>query len=79
MKLKGATMDKPKELEQLALDYKVQLNSPAGERIIDSLKSFCGYDVSFFEVGDDVNTLAYLEGRRSVILFILDKLKAQSG
>lgn len=64
-------MDKPKELEQLLLDYKVQFGSPAGERILDDLKLQGNYDDALFNPGDDSLTLAYLEGRRSMVIYIL--------
>ena len=68
-------MDKPDEVKQLEMDYTIQFGSPAGERILDDLKRVGGYNKSLYEIGDDVNSLAYLEGRRSIVLHILDMIK----
>jgi hypothetical protein len=67
--------NKPEELEQLEMDYRVQLGSPAGENILNDLKMQCGYDNALFKPGDDQLALAWLEGRRSVVIYILNMMK----
>ena len=68
-------MDKPKELEQLEHDYRVQFGGLAGERILEDLKAQGNYNDSLFRPGDDALALAYLEGRRSIVIYILGMIE----
>lgn len=62
-----------KDIKQLAIDYKTTFRSEAGERVLDDLKKRCSYHTTTHIKGDSHES-AYLEGARSVVLFISNML-----
>jgi len=62
-----------KDLKQLELDYKQVFNSPEGKNILEDLKKRCSF-YSTSHIKGDSHESAFLEGTRSVILFINNML-----
>jgi len=62
-----------KDLKQLELDYKQVFNSPEGKNVLEDLKKRCSF-YSTSHIKGDSHESAFLEGTRSVILFINNML-----
>ena len=62
-----------KELNQLDLAYKQIFNSPEGKEVLEDLKKRCSF-YSTSHIKGDSHESAFLEGTRSVILFINNML-----
>ena len=62
-----------KELKQLQIDYKTVFQSEAGERVLADLKKRCSFYTTTHIKGDSHES-AFLEGTRSVVLFINNML-----
>ena len=63
-----------KYLQQLQTDYKVIFNSDEGVRVMADLEKRCHYH-STTNVKGDSHESAYMEGQRSVLLFIKQMLQ----
>tara|TARA_R100000781_G_scaffold100314_1_gene63832 strand:+ start:294 stop:518 length:225 start_codon:yes stop_codon:yes gene_type:complete len=63
-----------KHLKELEKDYKITFGSDEGKRILSDLERRCHYH-STTNVKGDSHESAYLEGQRSVILFIKSMLQ----
>ena len=63
-----------KYLQQLQTDYKVIFNSDEGVRVMADLEKRCHYH-STTNVKGDSHESAYMEGQRSVLLFIKSMLQ----
>jgi hypothetical protein len=61
------------ELKQLLTDYNVTFHSECGERVLEDLKAFCGYNNPCFVRGEPDLTALNL-GQRNVFLRILNFL-----
>ena len=62
-----------KDLKQLVNYYKQVFTSEGGEKVLEDLKKRCSYHTTTHIKGDSHES-AYLEGARSVILFINNML-----
>ena len=62
-----------KDIKQLEIDYKTTFGSESGIRVLDDLKKRCSYHTTTHIKGDSHES-AYLEGARSVVLFINNML-----
>lgn len=62
-----------KDLKQLVNDYKQVFTSESGEKVLEDLKKRCSYHTTTHIKGDSHES-AYLEGARSVVLFISNML-----
>ena len=62
-----------KDLKQLQVDYQTVFKSEAGERVLDDLKKICSFHTTTHIKGDSHES-AFLEGTRSVVLFINNML-----
>tara|TARA_X000001382_G_scaffold2414_2_gene2866 strand:- start:189 stop:401 length:213 start_codon:yes stop_codon:yes gene_type:complete len=62
-----------KDLKQLVIDYKQVFTSESGEKVLEDLKKRCSYHTTTHIKGDSHES-AYLEGARSVVLFINNML-----
>ena len=62
-----------KDLKQLVIDYKQVFTSESGEKVLEDLKKRCSYHTTTHIKGDSHES-AYLEGARSVVLFIKNML-----
>jgi hypothetical protein len=62
-----------KELKQLELNYKQIFNSPEGKEVLEDLKKRCSF-YSTSHIKGDSHESAFLEGTRSVVLFINNML-----
>ena len=62
-----------KDLKQLVIDYKKTFNSDSGEKVLEDLEKRCSYHTTTHIKGDSHES-AYLEGARSVLLFIKNML-----
>ena len=62
-----------KELKQLNIDYKMVFKSEAGERVLSDLEKRCSFHTTTHIKGDSHES-AFLEGTRSVVLFINNML-----
>jgi len=62
-----------KDLKQLELNYKQIFNSPEGKSVLEDLKKRCSF-YSTSHIKGDSHESAFLEGTRSVILFINNML-----
>jgi hypothetical protein len=60
-------------LKQLSSDYKQTFKSETGEKVLTDLENRCGYNVTTHIKGDSHES-AFLEGQRSVVLFIKNML-----
>ena len=58
-----------KDIKQLEIDYKTTFGSESGQRVLDDLKKRCSFN-STTHIKGDSHESAYLEGSRSVVLFI---------
>ena len=62
-----------KDLKQLAIDYKTTFGSESGEKVLKDLEKRCSYHTTTHIKGDSHDT-AFLEGQRSVVLFVKSML-----
>ena len=58
-----------KILKDLIKNYKIVFGSDEGKQVISDLEKRCHYNVSTFSK-DNANETAFMEGQRSVLLFI---------
>ena len=65
-----------KYLQQLQTDYKVIFNSDEGVRVIADLEKRCHFFTTTNIKGDSHES-AYMEGQRSVLLFIKQMLQTK--
>ena len=70
-------MHNNKEFEQLKKDYKVIFNTAEGKRVLDDLSKRCHEFVTTHQKGDSHES-AFLEGQRSVYVFIKAILQSKS-
>jgi len=66
-------MDIPKEIKQLIEMYAITFQSDNGKKILEDLEN--RFHIHSSTMDDSNNNLAFLEGQRSVILFIKKMLK----
>ena len=62
-----------KDIKQLTIDYKQTFKSESGEKVLEDLKKRCSFETTTHIKGDSHES-AYLEGARSVVLFINNML-----
>ena len=62
-----------KKLKQLQTDYKVIFNSDEGVRVMADLEKRCHF-MTTTNIKGDSHESAYMEGQRSVLLFIKQML-----
>jgi len=62
-----------KQLKQLELNYKQIFNSTEGKEVLEDLKKRCSF-YSTSHIKGDSHESAFLEGTRSVVLFINNML-----
>ena len=67
-----------KDIKNLVTDYKICFGSENGEKVLDDLKRRCNANVTTFVKGDSYES-AYLEGHRSVYLFIKSMINKKNG
>ena len=65
-------MDKS-DLKQLTIAYKQIFNSDNGKKVLEDLEKRCSYHTTTHIKGDSHES-AYLEGARSVVLFVKNML-----
>ena len=63
-----------KYLQQLQTDYKVIFNSDEGVRVMADLEKRCHF-MTTTNIKGDSHESAYMEGQRSVLLFIKSMLR----
>jgi hypothetical protein len=63
-----------KKFLELVADYKIVFGSDEGKRVLSDLEKRCHEFVTTHQKGDSHET-AYLEGQRSVLVFIKNALK----
>ena len=63
-----------KYLQQLQTDYKVIFNSDEGVRVMADLEKRCHF-MTTTNIKGDSHECAYMEGQRSVLLFIKSMLQ----
>jgi hypothetical protein len=64
-----ANKEPEKIIEQLKKDYKIIFNTDEGKRVLNDLEKRCHEFVSTFSKDNSYET-AFLEGQRSVLIFI---------
>ena len=78
--LKWNSMEETKQLEKLIeglkVNYKTIFNTDEGKRVLADLEKRCHYH-STTNVKGDSHESAYMEGQRSVILFIKSMLQTK--
>ena len=78
---KWNSMEETKQLEKLIegleVNYKTIFNTDEGKRVLADLEKRCHYH-STTNVKGDSHESAYIEGQRSVILFIKSMLQKES-
>jgi hypothetical protein len=70
-------MHNNKEFEQLKKDYKIIFETAEGKRVLDDLSKRCHEFVTTHQKGDSHES-AFLEGQRSVYVFIKAILQSKS-
>ena len=65
-----------KKLKQLQSDYKIVFGSDEGKRILDDISIRCHERTTTFSK-DNSHETAFLEGQRSILLFIKAMLKSK--
>ena len=65
-----------KKLKQLQSDYKITFGSDEGKRILDDISIRCHERTTTFSK-DNSHETAFLEGQRSISLFIKAMLKSK--
>ena len=68
-------MDIPKEIKQLLETYEITFATDNGKRVLEDLEN--RFHIHSSTMDNDNNNLAFLEGQRSVILFIKKILKGE--
>ena len=63
-----------KKIKQLQIDYKSIFNSDEGSRVMADLEKRCHF-LSTTNIKGDSHESAYMEGQRSVLLFIKQMLQ----
>ena len=80
--LKWNSMEPNKQLEKLIeglkVNYKTIFNTAEGKRVLSDLEKRCHYH-STTNVKGDSHESAYMEGQRSVVLFIKSMLRKDKG
>ena len=66
-----------KYLQQLQTDYKVIFNSDEGVRVMADLEKRCHF-MTTTNIKGDSHESAYMEGQRSVLLFIKQMLQKEN-
>jgi len=61
------------DLKQLTIAYKQIFNSDNGKKVLEDLEKRCSYHTTTHIKGDSHES-AYLEGARSVVLFVKNML-----
>ena len=67
-------MDQNKKLLQLKEDYKITFNSEQGQRVLNDLEKRCHEFVTTFSKDSSTET-AFLEGQRSILIFLKAMIK----
>ena len=67
------TKEIEKKLKQLKTDYKTVFNTDEGQRVLSDLEKRCHF-LTTTNIKGDSHESAYLEGQRSVFLFIKQML-----
>ena len=67
-----------KHIQNLKNNYKIIFNSGEGKVILDDLEKRCHYH-STTNIKGDSHESAYMEGQRSVLLFIKSMLRKDKG
>jgi len=70
-------MHNNKEFEQLKKDYKIIFETAEGKRVLDDLSKRCHEFVTTHQKGDSHES-AFLEGQRSIYVFIKAILQSKS-
>ena len=65
-----------KKIKQLQIDYKSIFNSDEGVRVMADLEKRCHF-LSTTNIKGDSHESAYMEGQRSVLLFIKQMLQTK--
>lgn len=68
--------DIEKKLAQLKKDYKIVFGSDEGKRVLDDISIRCHESTTTFSK-DNSHETAFLEGQRSIALFIKAMLKSK--
>jgi hypothetical protein len=66
-------MERAQELKDLKDNYKAALNTPAGKQVVNDLMEKCYFAKRMYD--DNPNVLYFREGRRDLILYILNLLQ----
>ena len=66
-----------KEIEQLKQIYKIVFDSDEGKKVLSDLEKRCHF-LSTTNVKGDSHESAYMEGQRSVLLFIKSMLQEEN-
>ena len=67
-------MDQNKKLLELKNDYRITFNSEQGQRVLNDLEKRCHEFVTTFSK-DNSHETAFLEGQRSILIFLKAMIK----
>ena len=67
-------MDPNKKLKELKNDYKITFSSEQGQRVLNDLEKRCHEFVTTFSK-DNSHETAFLEGQRSILIFLKAMIK----
>ena len=70
------TKEIEKKLKQLKTDYKTVFNTDEGQRVLSDLEKRCHF-LTTTNIKGDSHESAYMEGQRSVLLFIKQMLQTK--
>ena len=68
--------EQEKKIKQLQEDYKIIFNSDEGSRVMADLEKRCHF-MNTTNIKGDSHESAYMEGQRSVLLFIKQMLQTK--
>ena len=71
------TKEIEKKLKQLKTDYKTVFNTDEGQRVLSDLEKRCHF-LTTTNIKGDSHESAYMEGQRSVLLFIKSMLQNEN-
>jgi len=67
-----------KDIKSLVTNYKICFGSENGEKVFEDLERRCNANITTYVKGDSYES-AYLEGQRSVFLFIKSMINKKDG
>jgi|LSQX01.3.fsa_nt_gb hypothetical protein len=65
------------EMKDLLGAYKYIFNTPEGQKVLSDLEKKCYYNQCTMELGLDINSMVFREGRRSIYLYLKQMMERE--